>query len=200
MKEWTRSTTLALASQKCAHCRGIGLRLLARKGESTACDCVLRAIFRVCYNRFRYCCTREKYLSKVTLEIHSGPNRRGTWGRKEEEYIADFINVSRRSLTEEEYRIFRFRYLLGGDWRLACRRLNVDRGTFFHTVYRIQHKLGLVFYELEPYGLFPLDEYFHTTYRNQTVKPLPMDTGRARPVRPPVRKPFSGREGGLKAA
>jgi hypothetical protein len=28
-------------------------------------------------------------------------------------------------------------------------------------VYRIEQKLGRVFRELEPYSLFPLDEYFH---------------------------------------
>jgi hypothetical protein len=36
----------------------------------------------------------------------------------------------------------------------------MDRGTFFHSVYRIEHRLGRVFAELEPYALFPLDEYF----------------------------------------
>ena len=200
MREWTRSTTLALASQKCAHCRGLGLRLLARKDESTACDCVLRTIFRTCYNRFRHCSTKEKYLSKVTLEIHSGPNRRGTWGRKEEEYMADFLNVTRRSLTDEEYRLFKFRFLLGADWKLASRKLNMDRGTFFHAVYRIQEKLGHAFSELEPYALFPLDEYFHSTYRNETVKALPFQTGQVQPIRPPVRAALPGPAHGLKAA
>jgi len=50
--------------------------------------------------------------------------------------------------------------LLGADWKLCCRRLKMDRGNFFHTLYRIQQKLGRVFRELEPYALFPLDEYF----------------------------------------
>ena len=199
MKEWTRSNTLALASQKCAHCRGIGLRLLTRKGESTACDCVLRSIFRVCYNRFRYYTLKEKYLSKVSLEIHSGPNRRGTWGRKEEEFIADFLAVSKRTLDPAEYRIFKFRFLLGADWKLACRQLKMERGNFFHIVYRIEQKLGKVFAELEPYALYPLEEYFHTPYRRELVKPTVAQPNNVIPIRPPVRV-LPEQNGGLKAA
>ena len=37
----------------------------------------------------------------------------------------------------------------------------MDRGMFFHAIYRIEQKLGRKFRELEPYALFPLDEYFH---------------------------------------
>jgi hypothetical protein len=163
------------------------LRLLARKGETTACDCVLRNIFRVCYNRFRYYTLKEKYLRKVSLEIHSGPNRRGTWGRKEEEYLADFISVSRHALDPAEYRIFKFRFLLGADWKLACRQLKMERGTFFHLVYRIEQKLGKAFAELEPYSLYPLQDYFHTPIRRQPVKALPAQPVSVIPIRPPVR-------------
>jgi hypothetical protein len=60
-----------------------------------------------------------------------------------------------------EYRLFRFHFLLGADWKLCARRLGVDRGNFYHAVYRIEQKLGRTFRELQPYPLFPLDEYFH---------------------------------------
>ena len=43
--------------------------------------------------------------------------------------------------------------------------MKIDRGTFFHAVYRIEQKLGRVFRELQPYSLFPLDEYFRGAYR-----------------------------------
>jgi hypothetical protein len=108
---------------------------------------------------------RQQHVSTVRLEQVGGKDRRMTWGRKDEEYVADFCLVSRRVLDEEEYRIFKFHYLLGADWRLCCRRLNMDRGTFFHHVYRIQQKLGKVFRELQPYALYPLDEYFGGTVR-----------------------------------
>jgi hypothetical protein len=39
--------------------------------------------------------------------------------------------------------------------------LGMNRGNFFHAVYRIEQKLGRVFRELQPYPLFPLDDYFN---------------------------------------
>jgi hypothetical protein len=122
---------------------------------------VLRAIFRICYDRFIRSVQQEKYLSKVTLEPDRGRTRPSTWGRKDEEYIADFTLVARRTLDEFDYRLFRFHFLLGADWKLCARRLGMDRGNFYHAVYRIEQKLGRTFRELEPYPLFPLDEYFH---------------------------------------
>ncbi|MEP7353974.1 MAG: hypothetical protein ABI824_12145 [Acidobacteriota bacterium] len=104
---------------------------------------------------------QERHLSKVSLEPHAGRNRPGGWGRKDEEYIADFTLVARRTLTEEEHRLFRYHFLLGADWKLCSRKLGMDRGNFFHAVYRIEQKLGKTFRELEPYPLFPLDDYFH---------------------------------------
>ena len=96
---------------------------------------------------------------------------------KNEEYIADFCLVSRRTLDEAQYRIFRFHYLLGADWKLCCRRLNMDRGTFFHEIYRIEQKLGRTFRELEPYALFPLDEYFNSTPRmHAPLIPFPVQS------------------------
>jgi hypothetical protein len=80
---------------------------------------------------------------------------------KNEEYVADFCLVSRRALSLREHRIFRYHYLLGADWKLCCQKLNMDRGSFFHEIYRIEQKLGRVFRELEPHALFPVDEYFN---------------------------------------
>jgi hypothetical protein len=158
--EWTRSETLALAMHNCAQCHGSGLRL-GKTGTFSPCNCVLRSIFRICYDRFVNNMQKEKYVSRVSLEAHQGRSRPSTWGRKEEEYIADFCLVSRRSLSDEEYRLFRYHFLLGADWKLCARKLGIDRGNFFHAIYRIEQKLGRVFRELTPYPLFPLDEYFH---------------------------------------
>lgn len=114
-------------------------------------------------------------MSQVSLEILPGREGRLVWGRKDEEYIADFCLVSERSLTEFEYRVFKFHFLLGAEWRLCTRRLGIDRGTFFHAVYRIEQKLGRVFRELEPYCLFPLDEYFHGSNLGRLRSPLVAD-------------------------
>lgn len=158
--EWTRSETLALAMHNCAQCHGSGLRF-SKRGAVSPCNCVLRSIFRICCDRFLRCVTQEKHLSRVSLEPHLGRSRPSTWGRKDEEYIADFCLVARRTLTEFEHRLFRYHFLLGADWRLCGRRLGIDRGNFFHAVYRIEQKLGRAFREVSLYPLFPLDDYFH---------------------------------------
>jgi hypothetical protein len=166
--QWTRSETLALAQQSCSYCLGLGLRP-GRAGASTPCNCVFRAIFRACYARFRQCTSKEKYISRVSLESNPGRQRKSVWGLKNEEFIADFCLVSRRTLNDHEYKVFKFHFLLGADWKLCCRKLNIDRGTFFHDVYRIQQKLGRTFRELEPYPLFPVDQYFGGTSKMAEV-------------------------------
>jgi len=162
--EWTRSETLALAQQSCTYCFGLGLRP-GRAGASTPCNCVFRAIFRACFERFRMCVAKEKHISRLSLEANLGQTRRSVWGLKDEEYSADFCLVSRRALSQREHRIFRYHYLLGADWKLCCQRLNMDRGEFFHEIYRIEQKLGRTFRELQPHALFPVDEYFNGTGR-----------------------------------
>lgn len=189
---WTRSETLALAQQSCVYCLGMGLRA-GRGGTSTPCNCVFRAIFRACYARFRICTSKEKYLSRVCLEADPGRQRKSVWGLKNEEYIADFCLISRRTLNDYEYRIFKFHFLLGADWKLCCRKLEIDRGTFFHDVYRIQQKLGRAFRETLPYPLFPCDEYFGGTTRDVSApdKTFPIESEpprEAKILRFPVRR------------
>ena len=163
--EWNRSETLALSSAKCKHCTGTGLH--ERPGQPDGpCHCVLRAIFRACFRRFVECA------ETVSLEISVTHNTGGGWSRKNEEYMADFELIVRRTLTPEEHRIFRYHYLLGADSRLCCRKLGMEKGSFFHVIYRIQHKLGQAFRETEPYGLYPTDEYFVTMIRDRQVSKI----------------------------
>jgi hypothetical protein len=148
---------------------------------------VLRAVFRACYNRFRKCAGREKHFGHVRLEYVGGKDRRQIWGMKDEEYAADFILTARRSLGEEEFSLFRFHFLLGADWKLCCRRMSLDRGEFFHQIYRIQQRLGRMFHDLKPYPLYPLDDYFAGTV--QRVQPCPvLKMQPRRRFFPPLRK------------
>ncbi len=187
---WTRSETLALAQQSCTFCYGLGLRP-GRAGASTPCNCVFRSIFRACYARFRRCASKEKHISRVSLEANPGRHRKSTWGLKDEEYTADFCLVSRRTLDEQEYTIFKFHFLLGADWRLCCRKLNTDRGTFFHDLYRIEQKLGRTFRELEPHALFPIDEYFSGVARTVAPpSPFPVETELPLKIRPIMKFPL----------
>src|SRR5262249_49182090 len=130
LMEWTRSDTLALAMHNCTQCHGSGLRL-TRKGAVSPCNCVLRAIFRVCWDRFIRCVTQERHLSRVSVEPRVGRSRRSTWGRKDEEYIADFCLVARRTLDDFEHRLFRYHFLLGGNWKLCIGKLGIRTWEFF---------------------------------------------------------------------
>jgi hypothetical protein len=188
--EWTRSETLVLAQQSCTFCYGLGLRP-GRSGASTPCNCVFRAIFRACYARFRQCASKEKYISRVSLESNPGRHRKSVWGLKNEEYMADFILVARRTLDECEYKVFKYHFLLGADWNLCCRKLHIDRGTFFHEVYRIQQKLGRTFRELEPHALFPLDQYFNSRTRDpiEIQSPFKVETQEVAKAKPILRFP-----------
>jgi len=192
--EWNRSETLALAMQGCARCHGLGLTW-GRRGQSGPCSCVLRAIFRVCYARFRFSAAKAMQISRASMQFLPGPQRRLTWGRKDEEYAADFYLVSRRHLNEEEFTIFKYHFLYGADWKLCCRRFGMDRGNFFHAVYRIQQTLGRVFRELKPYGLYPLEDYFHASLRQNSEQSrpapcvLPIRSVNGPPaLRPPLRQ------------
>ncbi len=170
LMDWDRSETIALAKSSCTHCHGYGLRT-GKRGKERPCNCVFRAIFRICYERFREYAAQEAYMGRVSLEFCRGKDRRRTYGRKREEYMADFCLVSRRYLDTFEYKIFCFHFLLGADWKLCCRQMGIDRGTFFHAVYRIEQRLGRVFRELEPYSLYPLDEYFGGRIQKEGLRP-----------------------------
>jgi hypothetical protein len=167
-----------LAAQSCTFCFGRGLRS-GRRGQNSPCACVLRHIFRVCHARFCLCLDKEKHLSQVSLTRIPGSKRGLSFGRKDEEYIADFLLLSRRNLDAEEMPVFKAHMLMGADWKLCCRQLNLDRGSFFHIVYRIMHKLGRLFFETRPYALFPIDSY----YECQTGIELPSLAAQAREQR-----------------
>ena len=187
--DWSRSEIIALAKESCTHCHGYGLRRSSRGSMDTPCNCVLRTIFKTCYSRFRYCAEAEKRITQARLDLVGGKDRRMVWGRREEEYVADFMLVSRRYLTEYEHKIFRFHFLLGADWKLCCRRLKMDRGSFFHLIYKIQEKLGRAYRELQPYALFPLDEYFGGTVRREIQPEKILRIGpRSGALRPPLKR------------
>jgi hypothetical protein len=167
---WDRSQTLAMAWSGCRKCHGWGLTP-GRGGGETPCNCVLRAIFRACYRRYLLSRSAAASLtSQTSVEyMEHGRDSHRAYGRKAEEYSADFDLVSRRTLDPVEYGVFRLRYLSHRQWADCCRRLRLDRGTYFHIIYRIERKLGRAFRELEPFSLFPLDEYFGGTVERRAA-------------------------------
>ena len=69
---------------------------------------------------------------------------------------------------------------------MCCRRLAVDRGTFFHLVYRIEQKLGRAFAEVEPYALYPVREYFSDSANRE-----PAGFRKVVPIAPRFRRPLA---------
>jgi hypothetical protein len=155
--EWNRSITLALAKESCQFCKGMGLAT-----ETQPCRCVLRAIYRKCFTRFRSCIEMDKLASttKRSGNLISRPN---------EEYTADFLSVTRKALTDDEYKLFKFHVLLRADWQLCVRKTDfkhlAQKQVFFREVYKIQEKLGRRYAELQPHALYPLNEYFEQAPR-----------------------------------
>jgi hypothetical protein len=176
------SRYIALALVGCVHCKGLGT-----SGQG-ACICVDRSVFRIVLNKFRQCASGGHLGRPFSLNGTSRAQGRVSDGRKNEDYMADVFLVSKRILTDPtEWAIFRFHHLLGADWKLCGRRLGMDKGNFFHAVYRIEAKLGKVFRELQPYPLFPIDEYFQGNTRRVAVLPFPVQPARlGTPLRPPL--------------
>jgi hypothetical protein len=168
--EWNQSNAIGLAKSSCTCCQGLGLRPV-RKTDAP-CGCVLRAIFRACYNRFRECA--EKSINNISLDFYQGGYSHRAYSRKKEEYAADFCLIGRRSLEGEEYNLFRYFYLLRADHRMCQRRLNMDATRFHRTLRNIQEKLGRAFADQQPYGIYPLDEYFHQVNRASVTPRRPV--------------------------
>jgi len=175
--QWNRSNAIGLAKASCTYCQGEGIRFV-HQGKEVPCNCVFRTVFRACYNRFRECAVMSEHTSSVSLEFCRGRDTRRVYSRKREEYMADFCLIARRELDAFEYAIFRFHFLLGADWRLCCRQMKIDRGNFFHAVYRVEQKLGHAFAEIEPYSLYPLSGYFAgVVRRDPRPSMVPSDGG-----------------------
>ncbi len=164
---WDDSNVLGLSKAACRHCGGYGMRPTAA-GREKPCRCVFRAAFLACYHKFRECIEAAQ-CNAVTLDSCPGCDTRRMFSRKREEYIADFCLVSRRTLDDLEYKVFKYHYLLGAGWKLCCRQMQIDRAIYFRTLYRVQEKLGRTFGELEPYSLYPVDEYFKGPVRCHMV-------------------------------
>ena len=103
----------------------------------------------------------------VAWEICGSQDGYRMYSRKREEFIADFCLISQRTLDDFGYKLLRYHYLLGGDWKLCCQHFQMDRGTYFHSIYRIENRLGRIFAEVKPYPIYPIDEYFGGTMHRE---------------------------------
>lgn len=196
MRQASRTDVLALANSGCPKCSGSGLAP-RRDGHKIGlcgpkvgvCWCVGKAVFRICWARWQ-ACAENLGLRCSGAERTRSTRRLGPWGRKNEEYLADFLLLARRTLAPFEYRAFSMYFPAHCSWEDCAKRLGMDRGLFYHLIYRIEATLGETFMLTEPYGLFPLDEYFHATREERapvTEKEWPKPTRwDRRPIVPPM--------------
>ena len=160
-EEWARKF-VALAVQGCLKCFGSGT-LLGNK--TRLCGCVGRAIFNALHRKYHSieCGYEGVRGSCVPVIVVGGRDSCFTWSRRNEEFAADFCLLAKRTLDLRHYRIFQLHFVEGMNWRYCCDRLKIDRGTFFHSIYRIQESVGIAAVELRPYALYPINEYFGVT-------------------------------------
>ncbi len=154
---WDRSAVCALAFRSCHACHGSGLRVAWSSGppRSRPCNCVYRTIFRAVMRAYRY---RREFRPVSGISF-----RFSVCGRKSEEFLADVWLLAKRTLDAAHWPVFVLHCVEGQGWRACAASLGIDRGNFFHSVYRIEQQLGRAFRELRPYALFPVEEYFDGT-------------------------------------
>lgn len=186
------SHLITLANSRCLACDGRGIKSI---DNTSVCKCVYRRVFAACLDCFRNCLHKSP-MNGTRLEMVSrAKNCHQVYGRKNEEYMADFLLLAKRTLDGPdslEYKLFNFHLLLGATGKLVMDRLGlrVPKPTFYHRIERIEEKLGEAFAETKPYGIYPLDEYFGGTTadgakpRTLAIIPTVRNT---EPVRPPLR-------------
>lgn len=157
--EWTRSQVISRSDLHCASCHGLGL--VGRDGNQP-CPCVLRAIFRECLRKYNSIgvvqnCSRT---APSLSHVNAGNRHALVFGRRAEEYRADFYLAAKRSLAADEWNLFKVCILGGNAWRHCCEVLKLAKGEFFHKLYRIQARLGRVLAELKPCAVHPINEYY----------------------------------------
>jgi hypothetical protein len=81
----------------------------------------------------------------------------GCFGRPHEEYRADFLLTAERALDGPARRIFDLYFVREWPWRSCSARCGMDRGSFWHVVYRIENRMGRALVER---GLWPITDYY----------------------------------------
>jgi hypothetical protein len=170
---WTRRYT-SNSSQNCVRCIGLGT-VTGYGNKPRLCACVLRRIFRQLVDRYHVVGNTRRFTSTPNLEtVPSGSDSTRTWGRKDEEYRADLWLLGKRILEPVHWQIFR-RHQLGCEDSGICASLGLNRGNFFHAVYEIEERVARAAIELEPYALYPIDQYLSRgNGRGRRLRQMPL--------------------------
>ena len=170
------ASPVALSMHSCRHCRGRGL--VACKGRYRTCACVYRRVFRACLDSYHYCQASMGSPGAVQCErVGRAQGRCAIVASfKRAEYAADFILLARRVLAFRpiEMAVFNAFHVDDLEWIVAVPRVNrllrqlrpprrprpLNRGSFFHAVYRAEGLIGAAILTTRPYSLFPPRQYF----------------------------------------
>lgn len=157
-----------MADPRCRACRGTGE--VTNRDAARVCHCVYRRVFRACMRRY------EESRAFGGLVCGAGlaqpvsrceglsPEPRAY---REAAYTADIELTAKRALTGRTVAraIWWYHFIHGCDWANCIRLIRyqvglpLNRGNYFHEVYRTEVMLGRVFLEMRPYSLCP-QEYF----------------------------------------
>ena len=176
---------IALAKTGCMHCNGIGRR------DGAICTCVHWNIFNIVWTKLRYCAAGYHCLRPIPLD-HFADGGGSKLGQRMQsaEFIADVALTAKRTLSEDDYRLFRFRYLLGASANMCAARLGMDLEPCVQRLQDIEARLGQAFRDTHPYALYPLDDYFRTRIAGG-VRPCPVPVVQDRRNGIPLRAPLA---------
>jgi len=97
------------------------------------------------------------------------------------------VLVSKRVLSDDEFRFFSAAYLSGVDWKRAHEAVGMNRANFIHACNRVEAALGRAFGETQPFALFPRDAYFSRPAPGTQTPALPgFKPARYKPLVPPL--------------
>ncbi len=149
MADLNRGVALANAAPKCVYCHGggtLGDRL---------CGCVLRRVFRICLQQYRYSVENASNLNRCCM-TEIGRSGKILTGLPHAEYVADFERAAERALDRGRRKLFQMHFLNRLEYPACLAKLRLDRGNFFHEAYRVEEQVGAECLK----GIYPLDQYF----------------------------------------
>jgi hypothetical protein len=161
---------LALSNSFCRRCGGLGV--VRVRSRHRTCACVFRAAFRECLASYHHCTASMGSGGGVQYERvgHAQGRCAIIASFKRAEYAADFVLLARRALADRpiEWAVFEAYHVAELEWMDAIPRVNqtlhlarpLNRGNFFHAVYRTEEIIGSTLLRTQPYSLYPPRAYF----------------------------------------
>ena len=153
-----RISEIGLAMAGCRWCGGTGrvsMGLAWRLGSR--CDCTYRRVFRDCNERYR------RFRQSGEWQPVKRLTRNGwSMGMPPVEFMVDFELTAWRALRgrpAEEWAVFRHHHLGRVAWPECGCLVGLNRGDFYHAVYRVEMRVGRACMEARPYSVWPR-EYF----------------------------------------